>query len=223
MPQLALFPLSLVLLPGMRMPLHIFEPRYRLLLRDVLEGDRSFGLVYRERDATTESVPGGTVFCRAVIDEVEQLQDGRANITIHGSERVRLVRIVPSDKPYLLGEVEPFADEREPTAQVTALALRLQEIFEEAARAARAISDDPADVPTLSDDPEAIAFAAAASIDLPAADRQRLLTSASPSGRMRAMIALLDASLPSLHGRVAVHERAKSNGHGPAPAAPEAT
>jgi Lon protease-like protein len=215
MSHLPLFPLPLVLLPGMRMPLYIFEPRYRRMLRSALAGDRSFGLIYRDADTPEEDLAAGTILCRALISDVEELADGRSNITVTGGERFSLVRLVETGTPYLVGEVEPFADEREPVAQVTALALRLREIFAEAAHAARALSDELAEVPALPDDPGQIAFAAAASIDLLRADRQRLLASSSPSGRMRTVIALLDASLPALRRRVGVHEQAKSNGHGP--------
>lgn len=219
--RLPLFPLPVVLLPGMRMPLHIFEPRYRRMLQDCLDGDRSFGLIYRADDVAERALPAGAVGCRALIDDVEHLPDGRANVIVNGGERFALVRLDDADSPYVVAHVVPFLDEAEPVAQVTALALRLHELFAEAARAARMLADDPGPAPALPDDPAQVAFAAAASIDLEARDRQRLLASPSPSARMREMITLLDASLPSLHERALLHGRAKHNGHGPrTPASP---
>ena len=204
----------MVLLPGMRLPLHIFEPRYRVMLRDCLETDRTFGLIYRAEESAERELASGTVGTRAVIDDVETLPDGRANIIVNGTERFAFVRLANLASPYLVGQVVPFEDEKEPIAQVTALALRLGELFVEAAAAARKLDDDASPVPTLTEDPGTIAFAAAASVELEAADRQRLLSSSSPSARMREMITLLDSSLPTLRERASVHEHAKLNGKG---------
>ena len=196
------------------MPLHIFEPRYRVMLRDCLETDRTFGLIFNANEEGEREIAAGHVGCRAIIGDVEPLEDGRANIVVTGGERFALVRIADDDSPYLMGEVVPFEDEEEPVAQLTALALRLGELFVEAAAAARTLDDDASPVPRLTETPENIAFAAAASVDLDAADRQRLLSSPSPSARMREMITLLDSSMTTLQERAIIHEHAKLNGKG---------
>ncbi|MGH8908955.1 MAG: LON peptidase substrate-binding domain-containing protein [Egibacteraceae bacterium] len=104
--ELPLFPLRMVLFPGRPLPLHIFEPRYRQMLRDCLDGDRRFGLLAIRagcesgRDAEIFEV--GTV---AEIEAVEQLPDGRSDIFTRGVQRFRLLRLVPG-APYLRGEVE---------------------------------------------------------------------------------------------------------------------
>jgi Lon protease-like protein len=213
--RLPIFPLNTVLLPGARMPLRIFEPRYRTMLRDCLDRDRVFGLIYRDADADERALATGTVGCRAHIDDVEPLADGRANIVVSGRDRFALIRIVEDAAPYFVAEVDAFEDSREPVAQVTALALRLRELFVEAAHAARAIADEPISAPEFPDEPEAVGFAAAAAIDLELADRQRLLSSPSPSARMRELITVIDSSLPVLTARAETHRRAKLNGHGP--------
>jgi Lon protease-like protein len=215
MSRLPLFPLSAVLFPGMRMPLHIFEPRYRRLLLDCLEGDRTFGLMYRPDESDEPSMLAGHVGCRAIIGDVEPLADGRANIIVSGDERFSLVRLIEDPAPYTVGQVEPFVDATEPVAQVTALSLRLRELFSEAAIAARALADETAPPPELPDDPATVGFAVAASVDMTAADRQRLLASPSPSARMRELIMLLVQSMPTLVARAATHARAKTNGRGP--------
>jgi Lon protease-like protein len=198
----------------MRLPLHIFELRYQVMLRDCLETDRTFGLIYSADDKAARELAPGTVGCRAVIDDVERLAEGRANITVDGTQRFALVRVIESDSPYMIGQVVPFEDEEEPVAQVTALALRLGELFVEAASAARKLADDGAPIPQLSEDPAQIAFTAAASVELDPADSQRLLASPSPSARMREMITILDSSIPVLQEKAQIHERAKSNGKG---------
>jgi Lon protease-like protein len=212
---LPLVPLPVVLLPGTRMPLHIFEPRYRAMLRDCLEGDRSFGVVFRSEEDRERDLAGGSVGCRAVIEHVDRLEDGRSNIVVSGTERFTLDRLLGGDTAYARGEVTVIEDDEEPVAQVTALALRLGELFVEAAVAAKALDDDAAPVPALTSNPAHIAFAAAASIELDAEDRQRLLASRSPSGRMREVISILTRSLPTLQDRATVHADAKLNGKGP--------
>ena len=92
---LPLFPLpSTVLFPNVFLPLHIFEPRYRDMVADALDGDRLIGMVLlkpgwqREYDATPPIYPVG---CSGVITHVERLADGRYNIVLRGLERFRVL------------------------------------------------------------------------------------------------------------------------------------
>src|SRR5258705_13557132 len=90
--ELPIFPLPLVLFPGARQPLHIFEPRYRQMLADCLAGDQRFGMTYTAREEGPPSqgaeapLPGG-VGCVAGIRSSQQLPDGRANILPEGDQR----------------------------------------------------------------------------------------------------------------------------------------
>jgi Lon protease-like protein len=213
--RIPLFPLPVVLLPGMRMPLHIFEPRYQQMLRDCLGSDRTFGLIYQPDDHESATLRAGSVGCVATIADVETQANGRANIAVTGGDRFRVHSVDGDSHAYLVGNVEMFDDVAEPIAQLTALALRLSELFTEAALEARAISDDGSPIPSLGADPAHVAFAVAAVIELDAAARQRLLESTSASERMRDLIAMLDTSLPSLRDRATVHRIAKRNGHSP--------
>ena len=89
MPELGLFPLPIVLLPTERVPLHIFEPRYRELIGECLETDREFGLLLTTDDGTVHQI--GT---RASVEEVlEELDDGRLNIIVEGRTRFRLLEL----------------------------------------------------------------------------------------------------------------------------------
>ena len=112
--RLPLFPLNVVLFPGGYLPLHIFEERYRLMMRHCLEGDRRFGVVLISSGsdvgdpATPEAV--GTV---AVIDEVRTLDDGRMLIGTKGERRFRIVEIV-DQLPYITAEVIPLEDDDSP-------------------------------------------------------------------------------------------------------------
>ena len=90
--ELPLFPLPVVLLPGVPMPLHIFEPRYRRMLSDIRVGDRLFGLSYFDEEdrAPGETPPLGHVGCAAEVTEMQSLPDGRSNIVVLGLIRYRL-------------------------------------------------------------------------------------------------------------------------------------
>ena len=107
-----LFPLGTVLVPGLLLPLHIFEPRYRQLVVDLEsqpEGERGFGVVaIREgrevgADGVTAMFEVGTV---AELREVDRYPDGRADIMTNGDARFHLLGLVETGTPYLCGEVE---------------------------------------------------------------------------------------------------------------------
>jgi Lon protease-like protein len=106
--ELPLFPLNTVLFPGQVLPLHIFEDRYRLMIRRCLAQDTPFGVVLikqgHEVGETAEPHPIGTV---ARIVESSHLPDGTLNILAVGTERFR-IRQLFHDQPYLRGEVEFF-------------------------------------------------------------------------------------------------------------------
>lgn len=150
---LPMFPLGTVLVPGMGIPLHIFEPRYRELVIDCLAGGREFGVTLIERGSEvgggdTRS-DAGTV---AHIAEASRLDDGRWILTAYGTRRIRVVRWLDDD-PYPRAEVDEWPDPGEPDADpelaervVTALrrvlALRA-ELGDPAPPATLELGDDP--------------------------------------------------------------------------------
>jgi len=104
------FPLGLVLFPGMMLPLHVFEPRYRQMVEHVLAKDGKFGVVLIERGrevgGNDERVEIGTL---AQVTKAEQFDDGRWALLITGLERFRIVQWVDDD-PYPQAEIEPWPD-----------------------------------------------------------------------------------------------------------------
>src|SRR5438309_5266806 len=136
MPELGLFPLPIVLVPTERIPLHIFEPRYRELIEECVEEGEPFGLVLSTGDGAVHEI--GT---NAVVAQVlEVLDDGRMNIVVEGGERFRLLELT-SGRAFATGVVEPFADADEPAAPEDAE--RALEIFRELADAAESDVDVP--------------------------------------------------------------------------------
>src|SRR5881227_2092054 len=107
--ELPIFPLPIVLFPGVPQPLHIFEPRYRQLLQDFLAGDRRFGIAYVAPDPTpgADPVPSpGDVGCVALIRSNQPLPDGRSNILTVGERRFVLRSWISSTHPYRVAEIE---------------------------------------------------------------------------------------------------------------------
>jgi Lon protease-like protein len=214
--RLPLFPLPLVLFPGAPLPLHIFEPRYRRLLADCLAGDREFGIVYLPPHVDERDLPAGHVGCVAHIEDSILLDDGRSNVVVTGRERFALDGFVAdADAPYHVGRVREYTDVAEDATRLAAAAARVRELFGRVGRAARRLADDTAAVPPLPADDGRLSFAVASHIDLEPGARQRLLESRSPSERLDELETLLGAAVRPLERRAEVHERAKSNGHGP--------
>ncbi|HXM35279.1 MAG TPA: LON peptidase substrate-binding domain-containing protein, partial [Pyrinomonadaceae bacterium] len=111
---LPLFPLPVVLFPGVPMPLHIFEPRYREMLSDIRADNSLFGLSYFDPSASNNEIPPtGHVGCVAEVTEVQALPDGRSNILSVGLIRYRVEGYVEGDKPYLVARVSFWEDEEE--------------------------------------------------------------------------------------------------------------
>ena len=110
MRQLPMFPLGTVLFPHMVLPLHVFEPRYRALMHDVLDGDREFGVALISRG---HEVGGGDlrtdVGTVARIVQAEEIEDGRWLTIAVGTRRVRIDRWLPDD-PYPLAVVEDLEE-----------------------------------------------------------------------------------------------------------------
>lgn len=89
--RVSIFPLpGAILFPGLQLPLHIFEPRYRALVQDALARDRRIGMIQPQR--ADDAAPLFAVGCVGRIGEVEALEDGRFNLILEGEARFRVVR-----------------------------------------------------------------------------------------------------------------------------------
>src|SRR5690242_6111825 len=106
--EIGLFPLGLALLPSERVPLHIFEPRYRELVGESLERGEPFGIVYADDDGLRQV---GTL--AMVTEVVERFDDGRLNIVVEGGERFRVVELTEG-RSFATASVEPVDDQHDP-------------------------------------------------------------------------------------------------------------
>ena len=205
--ELPLFPLQVVLFPGAPLPLHVFEPRYRQLLADCLEGDHQFGLTSALRPAP------GSIGCVALIRLTHPLPDGRSNIVVTGGSRFAVASLLELDRPYPVAVVEDFDDDPgsapspETLSRLYALASRYRE-------ALALLSDAGGDEPGWAEQPVPFSFQVAALLDAPLEAKERLLRLRSTAGRTELLLDLLPDLLQTATQRASVHVRARSNGAG---------
>ena len=127
MAYIPLFPLDTVLFPGMQLKLHIFEPRYKSLMNQLIDEKEPFGVVLIRQGAEAgrrDTVPFN-VGCTAAIGEVERLPLGRMNIVTTGHRRFR-IKAIDRSRDYLVGDVDYFLpqDDRPGVIKVYSKALR---------------------------------------------------------------------------------------------------
>jgi Lon protease-like protein len=213
--ELPLFPLPLVLFPGVPLPLHIFEPRYRSMLADVRASNGLFGLSYFDMSAAvSERPPIEHVGCAAEVMEVQPAPDGRSNILTVGLVRYRVESYVERGDPYLVGRVEFFEDEEEDAPLLSKRAHEVAEMFTRITRAMRTINDDRSAAPELPEsEPERLSFLVAAVVEMEAEDKQELLELRSTAERLRRLYSLLAQAVESYESRARIHGLSKGNGH----------
>lgn len=213
--ELPLFPLPLVLFPGMPLPLHIFEQRYRRMLLDVRVRDNLFGVSYfNPEESEGEAPPPGHVGCVAEVTEVQPLPDGRSDILTIGLIRYRVESYVERGDPYLVGKVSFFEDEAESEELLERCAREVSALFARIGRAVRSINDERATLPELPEtEPERLSFLVAAAMDLDTEVRQQLLELRLASERLRRLGDLLAQAVGGYEERARVHDIARGNGH----------
>lgn len=213
---LAIFPLATVLFPGAILPLHIFEERYKEMVRYAVENGGVFGLSYRNDAAIGRETPPevGSVGCIAKINAVVPLDDGRMNVISTGLLRYRVVAI-ESSAPFIVASVELLTDDLEPGAD-------LSRIFDDMAGACRKFLEaaqalDEASAPIdqdLPDDPEAFSLLVCSALPIDNDAKQTLLEMTSTRLRFTRMRQHVTAALSEYTDRITIQQRAKGNGHG---------
>ena len=213
-----IFPLPIVQFPGALTPLHIFEPRYRKMLEDILSGDKSFGILLRgEEEVTTPaSFSEGNVGCLVEVAVVQQLPDGRSNILCVGGSRFRLVRFVDGEEPYDQAEVELFDDDVT-FEDLSTEAELTRALFARLLRANRQLKGDreqiPEELPEIPDDPQALSFVVASYLELNFNQKQRWLELTDTRQRLREINQLLEPLVDDQEKQARVSRIAKTNGH----------
>ncbi len=174
--ELPLFPLNTVLFPGMPLPLHIFEERYKEMVADCIRENRPFGVVLIA-EGTAERGPLAKPYaigCTAEIAQVQPLEHGRMLVMTVGRERFRIVRL-ESDRPYLVGMVEPaplLAEDEEALADSAEALEPLVVSYLNKLAQIGSMEMEPEQVP---DDPLNLVYLAATLIQLPPEEKQAFL------------------------------------------------
>ena len=192
-----MFPLGSVLLPSAVLPLHVFEPRYRALVRDCLNQDvPSFGVVLIARGSEVGGEDLRTdVGTRARIVQVSELPDGRFAMVAVGAERLRVVRWLDDD-PYPRALVEPWPDDPDPDGDADQVALMVAATAARVRRSAALaleLGDQVMDPTTpLHDDPVVASYQLALLAPVGPLDRQQVLVAPHARARVEVLDRVLD-------------------------------
>ena len=201
--RVPLFPLpGAILFPRSQLPLHIFEQRYREMVRDVIDGAGQIAMIQPLRLDDDNLAPLYGVGCVGEVVGVEELEDGRFNIVLLGSNRFRLVREADVDAPYRHGEVaiEDFDDSEPPPLAP----IQRAEVEREARRLGDALglAVDWAAVAQLDDEMLVNAIAQVAPFDVGA--KQALLEQPSLDGRADLLVQLMQFHRAAVTGGVEI-------------------
>jgi Lon protease-like protein len=196
-PTLPLFPLpNVVLFPNVSLPLHIFEPRYRDMTRDALEGDRIIGMVLLrpgwEQDYDRQP-PVYPIGCAGLITHSEQLDDGRFNIVLRGLEKFRVLHEI-GDRSYRVAQVDSITEATvEADREAMRAARRRLEALLVPQPEGRGV--DPKVPPSMPD--EDLVNALAQYLELEPVEKQALLERNGLLERCRSLIELLEMKVLS--------------------------
>ena len=201
--RVPIFPLpGAILFPRAQLPLHIFEPRYREMVRDAIDGAGQIAMIQPHRLDDDNQAPLYPVGCVGEVVGVEELDDGRFNIVLLGSNRFRLVREAEIDAPYRCAEIdiEAFDDNEPPPLALVQRA----EVEREARRLGDALglAVDWAAVARLDDEMLVNAIAQVAPFDIGA--KQALLEQPALDGRADLLVQLMQFHRLAVTGGVDV-------------------
>ena len=192
--ELPLFPLnSVVLFPGMKLPLHIFEERYKAMIGACSERDAPFGvLLIKEGQEVGDPAHPFQIGTTARITEVEQLEDGRMNISTQGERRFEVVEII-QQVPHLVGLVRYLEDE--PSEVSIILIEEVRKEFSEFLKHQATIAGGWNSQINVTEDPtqlfSAVILSLSANVELPPALRQKLLESPTNQQRLEQLLPVL--------------------------------
>ena len=201
---LPIFPLSLVAFPGLNVPLHIFEERYRALVRDLLAlpdpAERLFGIVTIREGYEVGNHEARSMYrtgCLVRLTEVEPYADGRYDVVAVGMRRVRVVA-TDTGAPYLRAEVEPLDTDEGLSPDTAREAARALALFGDYRSAVSALRGDDVMTGALPRDPEMLSYVLASTCSLTVPERQQLLESPGTADRLKLLQRLMRRELRAI-------------------------
>lgn len=208
-----IFPLTVVQFPGVVTPLHIFEPRYQQLMKDIMLGDRTFGILY-PGESESELPEIGRAGCTVEVLSQEELPDGRSNILCVGKDRFCL-KSLNHEAMYLQAEVDFFYDATDQPMNEK-IVNRARELFLriiQAGRKLREVESFEKEIePELPEDSIALSFIIAASLDVSLEEKQQLLEMTNTNRRLSILNNHLSEIAEMYELKAKVHKIAKANG-----------
>ncbi|PYP90230.1 MAG: hypothetical protein DMF61_00545 [Blastocatellia bacterium AA13] len=213
---IAIFPLDVVLFPGALLPLHIFEERYKAMMRYAIDNGNCFGISYRSDASVGEDTAPhiGSVGCEAAISAVMPLEEGRMNILSTGSARYRVLEF-KQIVPFLIARAETFWDESDLEDDLTAFFDETRELAERFIETIRSLNE-PSAPPSTSFPEDIEPFSLFISSLLPIENdaKQELLEMTSTRLRLTRVRQYLTKALALYQERIEIRTHAKKNGHG---------
>jgi len=210
---LRLFPLGTVFFPGATMSIHVFEERYRRLVRECLEEDQPFGiaLIREGREVGDLSCNPHSIGTAARIVRCDSLPEERLLLDVRGERRFSVVRVV-SREPYLTAEIE-YLSEPPPTAAAGELVARARAGLPAYVDLLAKMANVQLDVPDVPDDPVVASYVIAQALQTNDAAKQRLLEVSRADERLRAELAVLQRATAALE-RIAQQRESAARGDG---------
>ncbi len=200
--RIPLFPLEAVLFPGTSLPLHIFEPRYKLMIQQCLEHRSEFGVIL----ARAQGIAG--VGCTAeIVKVVKKYEDGQMDILTAGQKAFRVTQVF-EEQPYFEGAVEYLKDN--PKAGPADVRERLAELYAECHE--MIYGREPSE-PAAAEG-ASLAFQIAGELPLDLEEKQALLEIREEAARQQRLLERLEQWLPQLTHIERVRGKAAGNGHG---------
>ncbi len=195
--EIPLFPLNIVLFPGMVLPLHIFEPRYRQMIADCQRQELEFGVVLVQAESTFMREEPHAIGTMAEIRDLDRLEDGRLNIIAMGTHRFRILS-QHRKKPYLSGLVEFYEDISEPLEDLLFVNRQARSLFADYIDLLLKAANEKDVKAELPSDPEALSYFIAYFLDLEREQQQHFLELTSTLQRLKEEIVILRREVPFL-------------------------
>ena len=198
--EIGIFALQTVLVPGERMPLHIFEDRYKELIGECLDVGDPFLLLYADEEGTRE------LGCAAdVVEVLDRFDDGRLNVVIEGTEVLRVVEITRG-RAFTTAMADEATDDLDADAETEPVL----ELYRQIAAAGGGDPDED-----LASSGQPLSYTIMARVDFPADEKQRVLELRSERERLMAIVDLLARGLQALQQIEQIRRRAQTNGKVP--------
>ncbi len=200
--RIPVFPLDVVLFPGAVLPLHIFEPRYRQMVKSCLKEKSEFGILL--------SLPKGVAYvgCTAeIVEVVKRYDDGRMDILTVGRAPFRVIQLY-TENPLVEGQVDYLEDRGIPSNP------RLRRGLIELYEACHTLIFDDYPKNADGDSSQELSFVVAATLPMDLLWKQQILELRSEADRQERLVAYLREWAPHLQKTGALRQRAGGNGHG---------